>query len=147
MKQLKCKSVFGYNVQREIQNTSPTGSPPESELKLVNGDFWRFQHGPEMTHIKCKLFFWSSQNINLNTKNTFKEVGGVTCLTALWRNRWDLERVWMGGAHDLVLILSGHFNGLADKWQLITGDHMVMHRAVSGCKGKKKYHVWSQWIK
>lgn len=42
----------------------------------------------------------------------------------------------MGGAHNLVLILSGHFNGLADKWQLITGDHMVMHRAVSSCKGK-----------
>lgn len=42
----------------------------------------------------------------------------------------------MRGAHNLVLILSGHFNGLADKWQLITGDHMLMHWAVSGCKGK-----------
>lgn len=42
----------------------------------------------------------------------------------------------MGRAHNLVLIFSGHFNGLADKWQLITGDHMVMHRVVSGCKGK-----------
>lgn len=42
----------------------------------------------------------------------------------------------MGGAHNLVLILSRHFNGLTNKWQLITGDHMVMHRAVSGCEGK-----------
>lgn len=47
----------------------------------------------------------------------------------------------MGGAHNLVLILSGHFNCLADKWQLITGDHMVMHRAVSSCKGK--YNIMS----
>lgn len=40
----------------------------------------------------------------------------------------------MGGAHNLLFILSGHFNGLTDKWQLITGDHMVIHWAVSNCK-------------
>lgn len=59
----------------------------------------------------------------------------------MWRNRWDLEWVWVGGAHNLLLILSGHFNGLADKWQLITGDDVVMHWAVGGWKGK--YNIMS----
>lgn len=54
----------------------------------------------------------------------------LCCLTAAHRHRRDLQRVRVGGANSLLLILSGHLDCLTDKWQLLTGDHMVFSLTV-----------------
>lgn len=54
-------------------------------------------------------------------------------LTATRRHRRDLQRVRVGGGDGLLLVLGGHFDGLADERQLLAGDDVVVHRAVSAC--------------
>lgn len=67
-------------------------------------------------HVRCPF---TSQDV----------VGCVLhCLTAEGGHGRDLERVRVGGAHGLLLVLRGYFNCLTDKWQLLAGDHvMILH--------------------
>lgn len=54
-------------------------------------------------------------------------------LTATRRHRRDLQRVRVGRGDGLLLVLGGHFDGLADERQLLAGDDVVVHRAVGAC--------------
>lgn len=65
-------------------------------------------------------------------QNANKRLGRLG-LTAARRHRRDLQRVRVGGGDGLLLVLRGHFDGLADERQLLAGDDVVVHRAVSAC--------------